>query len=183
MATPVSNAASQIPARRSSYNYDELIACGHGELFGPRNARMPKPNMLMTDRITHISAEGGKYGRGEIKAELDIRPDLWFFDCHFEGDPVMPGCLGLDALWQLTGFFLGWSDVQGRGRALGAGKVRFTGQVLPTAKLVTYQLDIKRVISRRLVMVIADGTMSVDGREIYTAEDLRVGLFTSTDNF
>lgn len=183
MATPVSNAASRLPARRSSYSYDEIIACGHGELFGPTNGRMPKPNMLMTDRIAHISAEGGKYGKGEIKAELDIRPHLWFFDCHFESDPVMPGCLGLDALWQLAGFFLVWSDYQGRGRALGAGKVKFKGQVLPTAKLVTFQLDIKRVIARSLVLVIADGTMSVDGREIYTAEDLRVGLFTSTDNF
>ena len=183
MATPVSNAASQLPARQSSYSYDELIACGHGELFGPTNGRLPKPNMLMTDRISWIAAEGGKYGRGELKAELDIRPDLWFFESHFESDPVMPGCLGLDAMWQLIGFFLVWSDFQGRGRALGAGKVKFTGQVLPTAKLVTYQLDIKRLISRRLVMAIADGTMSVDGREIYSAEDLRVGLFTSTDNF
>ncbi len=183
MATPVSNAASQLPARQSSYSYDELIACGHGELFGPTNGRLPMPNMLMTDRITGIAAEGGKYGKGEMKAELDIRPDLWFFDCHFESDPVMPGCLGLDAMWQLVGFFLVWSEFPGRGRALGAGKVKFTGQVLPTATLVTYQLDFKRVISRRLVMAIADGTMSVDGREIYTAEDLKVGLFTSTDNF
>ena len=139
--------------------------------------------MLMLDRITHISAEGGAYGKGELRAELDIRPDLWFFDCHFEGDPVMPGCLGLDAMWQLVGFHLVWAGYPGRGRALGVGKVKFTGQVLPAAKLVTYQLDIKRVISRKLTMAIADGSLSVDGREIYVAEDLRVGLFQSTDNF
>jgi 3-hydroxyacyl-[acyl-carrier protein] dehydratase/trans-2-decenoyl-[acyl-carrier protein] isomerase len=152
-------------------------------MFGPENGKLPKPPMLMTDRITLITADGGKYGKGEIKAELDIKPDLWFFECHFEGDPVMPGCLGLDALWQLVGFHLVWQDLPGRGRALGVGKVKFTGQVLPKAKLVTFQIDIKRVISRKLIMAIADGTVSVDGREIYTAEDLRVGLFTSTDNF
>ena len=139
--------------------------------------------MLMLDRITHISDQGGKFGKGEIRAELDIRPDLWFFDCHFEGDPVMPGCLGLDAMWQLVGFYMCWLDLPGRGRALGSGKVKFTGQVLPHAKLVTYQIDIKRVITRKLNMAIADATMSVDGREIYTAEDLRVGLFTSTEDF
>ena len=139
--------------------------------------------MLMTDRITYISTEGGAYGKGEIIAELDINPDLWFFKCHFEGDPVMPGCLGLDALCQLVGFFLVWSGSPGRGRALGAGKVKFTGQVLPTAKLGTFNLHIKRMITRKLVLAIADGTMSVDGREIYKAEDLRVGLFTSTDDF
>jgi 3-hydroxyacyl-[acyl-carrier protein] dehydratase/trans-2-decenoyl-[acyl-carrier protein] isomerase len=172
-----------LPTRQSSYDYDDLIASGHGELFGPTNGRLPKPNMLMLDRITLISNEGGKYGKGEIKAELDINPDLWFFECHFEGDPVMPGCLGLDAMWQLVGFHLVWQGLQGRGRALGVGKVKFTGQVLPTAKKVTYQIDIKRVIARKLNMAIADGTMFVDGREIYTAEDLRVGLFTSTDNF
>ena len=183
MSNLTSSAARELPARQSSYNYEELIQCAHGGLFGPTNGRLPLPDMLMTDRISLITADGGKYGRGEIRAELDIRPDLWFFDCHFESDPVMPGCLGLDALWQLVGFYLVWSDYQGRGRALGCGKVKFSGQVLPTAKLVTYQLDIKRVISRKLVMAIADGTMSVDGREIYTAEDLRVGLFTSTDDF
>ena len=169
--------------RPNSFSYEDILECAHGKMFGPTNGRLPLPNMLMMDRITHISKDGGKYGKGEIKAELDIRPDLWFFDCHFEGDPVMPGCLGLDAMWQLVGFFLVWLDLPGRGRALGSGKVKFSGQVLPKAKLVTYQLDIKRVITRKLNMAIADGTMLVDGREIYTAEDLRVGLFTSTDNF
>ena len=168
---------------QGKYDYDDLIVSGRGELFGPTNGRLPKPNMLMMDRIALITDEGGKYGKGEIKAELDINPDLWFFGCHFEGDPVMPGCLGLDAMWQLVGFFLVWLDLPGRGRALGSGKVKFTGQVLPKAKLVTYQIDIKRVITRKLNMAIADATMSVDGREIYTAEDLRVGLFTSTDDF
>jgi 3-hydroxyacyl-[acyl-carrier protein] dehydratase/trans-2-decenoyl-[acyl-carrier protein] isomerase len=178
-----STAELDLPPRKSSYDYDDLIASGHGKLFGPANGRLPKPNMLMLDRITLISDEGGKYGKGEIRAELDINPDLWFFECHFEGDPVMPGCLGLDAMWQLVGFHLVWQGLQGRGRALGVGKVKFTGQVLPTARKVTYQIDIKRVIARKLNMAIADGSLSVDGREIYTAEDLRVGLFTSTDDF
>ncbi len=177
------NTAEELPVRQSSYNYEELLASGRGELFGPTNGRLPKPNMLMLDRITLISDEGGKYGKGEIKAELDVHPDLWFFECHFEGDPVMPGCLGLDAMWQLVGFHLVWQGLQGRGRALGVGKVKFTGQILPTSKKVTYQIDIKRVIARKLNMAIADGSVSVDGREIYTAEDLRVGLFTSTDDF
>ncbi len=176
-------AAAASPARPNSFSYDELIECAHGKMFGPDNGRLPLPNMLMTDRISLITTEGGKYGKGEIKAELDIRPDLWFFGAHFEGDPVMPGCLGLDALWQLVGFFLVWNDLQGKGRALGVGKVKFFGQVLPKAKIVTFQIDIKRVITRKLNMAIADGSVSVDGREIYTAEDLRVGLFTSTDNF
>ena len=175
--------ARDLPVRQNSYDYDDLIASGHGELFGPTNGRLPKPNMLMMDRITRITDEGGKYGKGEIIAELDIRPDLWVFECHFESDPVMPGCLGLDAMWQLVGFHLVWQGLAGRGRALGVGKVKFTGQVLPTAKKVTYRIDLKRIIARKLNMAIADGTMSVDGREIYTAEDLRVGLFTSTDNF
>lgn len=169
--------------RKSSYDYDELIACAKGELFTPESGRLPLPNMLMTDRITSIRSDGGAHGKGEIVAELDINPDLWFFKCHFESDPVMPGCLGLDALWQLVGFFLVWSGHPGKGRALGVGNVKFSGQVLPHAKLVTYRLDIKRLITRKLVLAIADGTVDVDGRAIYTAEDLRVGLFTSTDDF
>ncbi len=168
---------------KHSYSRDELLACGKGEIFGPGNARLPLPNMLMMDRITKITSEGGAYGKGEIIAELDINPDLWFFGCHFEGDPVMPGCLGLDAMWQLVGFYLGWLGNPGRGRALGSGEVKFTGQILPTSKKVTYRLDLKRVITRKLVMGIADGSVSVDDREIYTAKDLRVGLFTRTDNF
>lgn len=169
--------------RQSSFTREELLSCGHGEMFGPGNARLPIGNMLMMDRITSISVDGGEHGKGEIIAELDINPDLWFFDCHFEGDPVMPGCLGLDAMWQIVGFFLGWKGNPGRGRALGSGEVKFFGQVLPTAKKVTYRIQLKRVIERKLVMGIADGSMSVDGREIYTAKDLRVGLFTSTDAF
>ena len=168
---------------KNSFSREELLQCGHGNLFGPGNARLPLPNMLMMDRITLISGEGGTFGKGEIVAELDIDPDLWFFKCHFEGDPVMPGCLGVDAMWQLVGFFLGWRGNPGRGRALGSGQIKFFGQVLPGAQKVTYTLNMKRVIERKLVMGIADGTVAVDGREIYTAEDLRVGLFTSTDNF
>jgi 3-hydroxyacyl-[acyl-carrier protein] dehydratase / trans-2-decenoyl-[acyl-carrier protein] isomerase len=168
---------------QSSFTRDELLACGRGEMFGPNNGRLPLPNMLMFDRITEISSDGGKHGKGHIVAELDIHPDLWFFACHFQGDPVMPGCLGLDALWQLVGFFLCWRDNPGRGRALGVGEVRFTGQVLPSAAKVTYEIDMRRVIERKLVMGIGDGRMLVDGREIYTADSLRVGLFTSTDTF
>lgn len=165
---------------KSAYEKPDLIACGRGELFGPGNAQLPIDNMLMLDRITHISSEGGEYGRGVILAELDIRPELWFFACHFPGDPVMPGCLGLDAMWQLVGFFLGWRGNPGRGRALGCGEVKFTGEILPSATKVGYKINIKRVIERRLVMGIADGTVSVDGRDIYQANDLRVGLYSST---
>ena len=168
---------------RNSFSHEDLLACGHGELFGEGNARLPLPNMLMVDRVTSITADGGSAGKGQVIAELDINPDLWFFDCHFESDPVMPGCLGLDAMWQLVGFFLGWKGNPGRGRALGSGEVKFTGQVLPTAKTVRYELTIKRLIERKLVMGVADGRMLVDDREIYTAKDLRVGLFTSTANF
>lgn len=166
-----------------AYTKEELIACGMGDLFGPGNAQLPIDQMLMIDRIPHISSEGGEYDRGQIIAELDIHPDLWFFQCHFPGDPVMPGCLGLDAMWQLVGFFLGWRGNPGRGRALGSGDVKFTGQILPTAKRVEYNIQIKRVIERKLVMGIADGTVAVDGTVIYTAKDLRVGLFQSTESF
>ncbi|MBV0933871.1 3-hydroxyacyl-[acyl-carrier-protein] dehydratase FabA [Marinobacterium weihaiense] len=169
--------------RPSSFEREELLQCGHGEMFGPGNAQLPVGNMLMLDRILDINTDGGQFGKGEIIAELDIRPDLWFFDCHFPGDPVMPGCLGLDAMWQLVGFFLGWRGNEGRGRALGSGEVKFTGQVLPSASKVTYHIELKRVIERKLVMGIADGTVAVDGRVIYTAKDLRVGLFKQTDNF
>lgn len=165
----------------SSFAYEDLIACAEGRLFGPGNPRLPKPNMLMLDRITHIDDTSGAHGKGLIIAELDIHPDLWFFDCHFETDPVMPGCLGLDAMWQLIGFFLGWKGGLGRGRALGSGEVKFTGQVLPEAKLVTYRIDMKRVIMRRLTMGIADAEMLVDGETIYAASDLRVGLFSSPE--
>jgi len=168
---------------KSAYTREDLIACGQGRLFKPEDARLPLPPMLMFDRITRINADGGAAGKGEVIAEFDVKPDLWFFACHFETDPVMPGCLGLDALWQLLGFYLGWRGNPGRGRALGVGEVKFTGQVLPTAKLVTYELAIKRLIERKLVLGIADGRMLVDGREIYTATDLKVGLFTSTEAF
>lgn len=168
---------------KNSYSKEELVACGHGDLFGPGNARLPVDNMLMLDRITEINSDGGEFGKGRIVAELDINPDLWFFDCHFPTDPVMPGCLGLDAMWQLVGFFLGWRGNPGRGRALGAGEVKFTGQILPSATKVVYDIRMKRVIERKLVMGIGDGSVSVDGREIYTAADLRVGLFQSTENF
>ena len=163
--------------RQSNYTYDELIACANGDLFGPGNARLPAPPMLMFDRITHISDSGGAHDKGEIRAELDIKPELWFFDCHFRTDPVMPGCLGLDAMWQLVGFYLGWLGNPGRGRALGAGAVKFTGQVLQDVSLVEYQLDIRRVITGRLTMGIANARLLADGEQIYSAEDLRVGLF------
>ncbi len=169
--------------KKNSYNRDELLECGNGNMFGPGNAQLPTPNMLMLDRIAHISDTGGESDKGEIIAELDITKDLWFFDCHFPGDPVMPGCLGLDAMWQLVGFFLAWKGNEGRGRALGCGEVKFTGQILPTARQVTYHINLKRVIERKLVMGIADGRVSVDGKDIYHAKDLRVGLFKNTDSF
>ena len=170
-------------SRPSSFSYEELIACGMGDMFGPGNAQLPTPNMWMVDRIISINSEEGNYNKGMIIAELDIKPDLWFFDCHFPGDPVMPGCLGLDAMWQLVGFYLAWRDNPGRGRALGVGEVKFSGQVLPTANKVTYEINIKRMITRGVALGIADGVMYVDDREIYHAKDLRVGLFTSTDDF
>ena len=169
--------------RKSSYDYQDLLASGHGQLFGEGFPRLPLPNMLMVSRITKITADGGTHGRGQLVAELDVQPDLWFFGCHFEGDPVMPGCLGLDAMWQLIGFFMAWSGQKGRGRALGVGEVKFFGQVLPSAKLVTYEINIRRIITRKLSMGLADGRLLVDGREIYTATDLRVGMFTSLDAF
>ena len=169
--------------KQSSFTREELLSCGRGELFGPGNAQLPLPPMLMFDRVVTINETGGSHGKGEVVAEFEIKPDLWFFDCHFSGDPVMPGCLGVDAMWQLIGFFLGWKGGPGRGRALGAGEVKFTGQVTPDSKLITYRVDMKRVIMRRLVMGIGDATMEADGREIYAAKDLRVGLFTSTENF
>ncbi len=169
--------------RQNSYTRKDLEMCGEGTLLGADTGKLPSGNMLMIDRIVEINNKGGLHGKGFIKAEMDVKPDLWFFGCHFKDDPVMPGCLGLDALWQLSGFFLSWIGCKGKGRALGTGQVKFFGQVLPTAKIVTYTLNMKRVISRRLSMVIADGTVSVDGREIYSANDLRVGLFLSTESF
>jgi 3-hydroxyacyl-[acyl-carrier protein] dehydratase/trans-2-decenoyl-[acyl-carrier protein] isomerase len=165
--------------QKSSYTYDDLLACGRGELFGPGNAQLPAPPMLMFDRISEISETGGPHGKGLIRAELDIKPDLWFFGCHFIGDPVMPGCLGLDALWQMCGFYLGWLGAEGRGRALGVGEIKFTDQVLPSVKKVVYGVDLKRVFRSKLVLGIADGWLEADGRKIYEATDLRVGLFKS----
>lgn len=169
--------------KKHSYSLDELLACARGEMFGEGNAQLPSYPMLMFDRIVDITEEGGDFNKGHIIAELDIKPEQWFFQCHFEGDPVMPGCLGLDAMWQLVGFYLGWLGAPGRGRALGAGEVKFTGQVTPDNKLVTYQIHMKRIILRKLVMGVADATMEVDGEIIYRANDLRVGLFKSTEGF
>jgi len=164
--------------RKNSYTREDLLKCGNGEMFGKGNAQLPLPPMLMIDRITRINDDGGKYGLGEVEAELDITPDLWFFDCHFRGDPVMPGCLGLDAMWQLVGFFLGWKGFQGRGRARG-GEVKFNGTVLPDAKKILFQIDIKRILNQRLKMGIADATMSVDGEVIYKATDLSTVMTVS----
>ena len=166
---------------KNAFDFDDLLACGRGDMFGPGNAQLPAPPMLMFDRITSITGDGGKFGKGYVEAELDIHPDLWFFACHFIGDPVMPGCLGLDAMWQLVGFFLGWSGAPGRGRALGVGEVKFSGQVTPDIKKVIYRIDLKRVIMRKLVLGIADGVMEADGQVIYEAKDLRVGLFKPED--
>jgi 3-hydroxyacyl-[acyl-carrier protein] dehydratase/trans-2-decenoyl-[acyl-carrier protein] isomerase len=168
-------------AQKSSFTKEDLLACARGELFGPGNAQLPAPPMLMVDRVVEINSDGGAYGKGLIVAELDIDPSLWFFQCHFFGDPVMPGCLGLDAMWQLVGFFLGWSGAPGRGRALGVGEVKFTGQVTPGGQKITYRIELKRVIIRKLVMGIADAVMEIDGKPIYEAKDLRVGLFDAKD--
>lgn len=170
-------------SRLESFDRSQLLACAKGEVFGPGNARLPAPPMLMFDRITRIDETGGSHGKGLLVAELDIHPDLWFFGCHFEGDPVMPGCLGLDAMWQLAGFYLPWLGEPGRGRALGVGQVKFSGQVLPTAKVVRYEVDVRRVMRGKLALVIADGRTYVDDRLIYEAEGLRVGLFQSTEGF
>ncbi|TCT06563.1 3-hydroxydecanoyl-[acyl-carrier-protein] dehydratase [Aquabacter spiritensis] len=163
--------------RQTSYDYEALLACGRGELFGAGNAQLPLPPMLMFDRISEISEDGGPYGKGMVRAELDVNPDLWFFGCHFKGDPVMPGCLGLDAMWQMVGFFLGWLGAPGRGRALGLGELKFSGQVLPNVQKVVYGVDFKRVMRSKLVLGIADGWLSADGEIIYRAKDLKVGLF------
>ncbi len=163
--------------RRSSFSYEDLIACAQGRLFGSGNAQLPLPPMLMFDRISSIRDEGGAYEKGHVRATLAIKPDLWFFPCHFKGDPVMPGCLGLDALWQLLGFYLGWLGELGRGRALSVGEVKFSGMVLPEAREVEYGVDLKRVIRSKLVLGIADGWLKVDGEKIYSAQGLRVGLF------
>ena len=165
--------------RKNSFAYEDLLRCGHGELFGPGNAQLPLPPMLMFDRISAITEDGGAHGKGAIDAELDLRPDLWFFPCHFEGDPVMPGCLGVDALWQLSGFFLGWIGAPGRGRALGVGSVKFNGQVEPTARRIDYHIDIKRVVRRKFAIGVADGTVSVDGEAVYQVSDIRVGVFVA----
>lgn len=163
--------------RPSSYNYEDLLACGRAELFGEGNAQLPLPPMLMFDRITRVEEDGGAHGKGLIAAEFDITPDMWFFACHFKGDPVMPGCLGLDALWQMMGFFLGWLGAPGKGRALSVGEVKFTGMVEPTVSKVEYVVELKRVIRRKFTLGVGDGVLKADGEPIYSAKDLRVGLF------
>jgi 3-hydroxyacyl-[acyl-carrier protein] dehydratase/trans-2-decenoyl-[acyl-carrier protein] isomerase len=168
--------------RRSKFGYEELLACGRGELFGAGNAQLPLPPMLMFDRISEIAETGGAHGKGVVVAELDVKPELWFFACHFKGDPVMPGCLGLDALWQMTGFFLGWLGLPGRGRALGVGEVKFADMVLPTVKKVVYGVDVRRVFRGKLNMAIADGWLEADGRRIYETLNMRVGLFGAAAN-
>ena len=165
--------------KENSFSYEKLIECGKGLLFGEDNAQLPLPPMLMFDRIKDINKNGGEFSKGEIIAELDIKPDLWFFKCHFKNDPVMPGCLGLDAMWQLIGFYLGWLGQPGRGRALGVGEVKFTGQVLPTIRKVTYHISLKRLILRKLILGVADGILKADGNPIYVAKDMKVGLFNS----
>lgn len=162
---------------KSRYDYEDLLACGRGELFGPGNAQLPLPPMLMFDRITEISRDGGAAGLGKVVAEFDIKPDLWFFGCHFQGDPVMPGCLGLDALWQMTGFFLGWLGEPGRGRALGVGEVKLSGMVTPIVKKVTYEVEVTRLVLRRLKMAVSNGIMRADGETVYQVTDMKVGLF------
>jgi len=163
------------------FEREDLLACARGDLFGPGNAQLPAPPMLMFDRITSSVRQGGRHGKGELTAELDIHPDLWFFQCHFLGDPVMPGCLGLDAMWQLVGFYLAWAGGPGRGRAVGVGEVKFGGQVRPSARVVTYRIDFKKVIIRKLVMGVADGVLEADGQPIYEARDLKVGLYNAAD--
>ena len=167
--------------KKKSFTYEKLIECGNGILFGEGNAKLPLPPMLMFDRITNINENGGEFTKGEVVAELDVKSDLWFFNCHFKNDPVMPGCLGLDAMWQLVGFYLGWLGQKGKGRALGVGEVKFTGQVLQSIKKVTYHISLKRLILRKLILGVADGILKADGKPIYEVKDLKVGLFTNSE--